>query len=755
MSTLTGVVLADFTTSLATAGVVGGTTATLQSATDDDAVALPSGVYYFTLDGSNSSKEHIQCSLVGTALTNIKSVSRQGVMTTGFARAHRLGATVTLTDFAHLKVINDLINGTTSLNSSAPLGYDGAPASLTGNQLATVTYVLGVVNGGAVTFDLQIISGQTSGEALTINDIVYFKESDAKWYKVDADLTTTFDQLQMGVNKTTAAGTGITIQVAISGPVTGFSGLTPGSKYYASNTAGAITTTAGTYSVFVGWALSATILLFNPIYKTLPTQKEKDAMVGSTGVPSSTNKYVTQDNTSSATTDQTQTTQNSTIETGEADATGKKNLIAQSFIPAYTKIRGFNLYKSADTGAFTGTVVVTLQADTAGSPSGTPLATRTFTNTEWVSFSVGEIEGIFTTEYASMVAGSLYWLVIDPSTSDNSNHPNLGTNTAGGYTSGSVKYKNTTDGWVAVSTIDLYFKTLQGTASQVVIANASGKIENTFYDLTEMPIPAFQQTLPTTLSTADPATSAAAYIFGSSQDGSVLYTAFYRGAPYLSRKVRSSTGIYETTHEQAVTMSSWSQYQGSIIVIGSYIYVVCNGGAAAVKIFRFLAADLTGETAMTVPVLSAGSGVCAWTDGTFAYVMSASVSTTTWNKWSVSAGTFSAVTTGSLVSDMGFAHGHVLFDGINLYSIYAPSTGMMSTFTIKKFSDIVGTSLTSTTSKYINKTCGSNSAIGDNIGMPIAINIDTTRMYYGYVGQIYNAAAVYTSIMTLIPIVKP
>lgn len=476
MSTKLGTILADFTTALSTDIVVGGTTATLSSATDDDGVALPSGRYFFTLDGSNSSKEHISCDLVGTALTNIKSLSRQGVETTGVVRKHRIGTSVSLTDFGHIKFINDLISGATSLNASAPLGYDAAPSALSGNQLATVTYVLGVVSGGTVTFDQQIISNQTSGEALAINDVVYFKEADARWYKADADLTATFDQLQMGICKTTAVGASVTIQVAISGPVSGFTGLTAGSKYYLSNTAGAITTTPGTYSVFVGWALSTTVLLFDPILKTLPTQKEKDALVGSTGIPSSTNKYVTQDNTTSSSTDQSQLTQDSLIEVGEANATSKKNKLAQSFIPTKTKIRGVNLYKSADTGTFTGTVTVSLQADTAGSPSGSALATQTITNANWLQKSTGSLEILFSSEYSGITAGSLYWIVIETSTSDNSNHPNFGINTVGGYGSGSVKYNNTTDSWVAISTIDLYFATLEGNNSQTVKTNSSGQI---------------------------------------------------------------------------------------------------------------------------------------------------------------------------------------------------------------------------------------------------------------------------------------
>ena len=149
MATLTGKIVADFTTSLAAAMAVGATSGTLQSATDDDGVALPSGRYFFTIDGSNSSKEHISCSLSGTALTSIKSVSRQGVETSGTARAHRLGATVTITDFAHILQINNLVNGTTDLDSSDPLKYDGTATISDNNALATKAYVDGVAIAGS------------------------------------------------------------------------------------------------------------------------------------------------------------------------------------------------------------------------------------------------------------------------------------------------------------------------------------------------------------------------------------------------------------------------------------------------------------------------------------------------------------------------------------------------------------------------------------------------------------------------------
>lgn len=149
MATLTGKIAADFRTSLATELGVGGTSATLQSATDDDGVALPAGKYYFTTDGNNSQKEHISCDLSGTAITNIKSVSRQGVQTSGVVRKHRIGASVVITDFAHIQVINDLINGTTDLNASDPLKYDGTATISDDAHLATKKYVDDTAVAGA------------------------------------------------------------------------------------------------------------------------------------------------------------------------------------------------------------------------------------------------------------------------------------------------------------------------------------------------------------------------------------------------------------------------------------------------------------------------------------------------------------------------------------------------------------------------------------------------------------------------------
>lgn len=182
MSTkLPAVILADFTTSLATAVAVGATTATIQSNVDDDGVTLPDGLGYFTIDGSNSSKEHIQFVKTGANLASIQSVSRQGTLTSGFARAHRLGATVTLTDFATIKYLNDLLKGSTNLDSANPLSYDSTATISTANQLATKAYVDGVAIAGGVDSSTTVKGiGKVSVAPVSATEPIFVGDNDGR-----------------------------------------------------------------------------------------------------------------------------------------------------------------------------------------------------------------------------------------------------------------------------------------------------------------------------------------------------------------------------------------------------------------------------------------------------------------------------------------------------------------------------------------------------------------------------------------------
>ena len=206
---------ADFDTQLATASSIGATTATLVSATDDDGNALPTGLYGLTIDAGNSSKEYIICTLTSTALTGILSVTRQGVTSSGFARTHRRGAKVTLTDWAILKRMLNNLDGTTGFDSASPLSYDGNPTFTADGQIITKKYA-----------DDLAIAGSP-------------------------DASTTVK----GISKLSSAPASPTEPIAV-----------------------------GTNDTRV------------------PTQDENDALAGTSGTPSSSNKYVTNDDTATTAT---------------------------------------------------------------------------------------------------------------------------------------------------------------------------------------------------------------------------------------------------------------------------------------------------------------------------------------------------------------------------------------------------------------------------------------------------------------------
>lgn len=456
---------ADFETSLFGSVNAGDTTATLTSIEDGDGIDLADGIYSFTIDNNSDHKEYIVATLTDTALSSVMSVSRQGVVTTGFSKFHRNGAVVEITDWTVLSSVANVLNGVTPLDAGIPLAYGAAPALSSPNQLATVQYVLDHVNGGPVSFNAVTFSA-IAGESISSGQWVYLNISDGRWYLTDATNLTKSYGVKIG--KALGAGTtgnAISSGVFISGLETAGT-YSAHTTYYLSNTPGSLATSAGTYSVVVGITDANSRLIVNKI-----EQSTLDAAGGSLGTPSGTNRFLTQENEYSGATDQSQITQNASTIVGAANSAASRNKVAQSFIPTRIKIGGVNLYKIADSGTFTGTVTVAIQADSAGSPSGSNLASVTILNAEWLLLSAGAFQIAFANDL-SLTIGSTYWIVISTSTADNTNHPNLGTSSMSLYANGILKYNNTADGWVVTST-DLYFQTLNGFQSQVAETDSS------------------------------------------------------------------------------------------------------------------------------------------------------------------------------------------------------------------------------------------------------------------------------------------
>jgi hypothetical protein len=158
------------------------------------------------------------------------------------------------------------VKGKVELATDAEYGTAGAlviPASLatatagTANRIP-VTDIDGKLN------DFVDVAGGTSftaGEALTgatTPQPVYIDPTNGKVYKADADDAAKQNVIGFVVN---SGATDDNVLVHLAGTISGFTGLTVGATYYVSDTAGAISTTAGTYVVPVGRAISASMLL--------------------------------------------------------------------------------------------------------------------------------------------------------------------------------------------------------------------------------------------------------------------------------------------------------------------------------------------------------------------------------------------------------------------------------------------------------------------------------------------------------------
>lgn len=285
-------IIADFNTTITASVAVGATSFTLTSATDDDGVALPTGTYGLTIDRKNSNKEYIQCTITGTAVTNVKHVSRQGTLTNGFANAHRKGAEVIISDFSVLKKMLDLLDGTTRFDSGVTIGYDGTATISDATDLATKAYVDATATG-TTNVNRIIVSGN-AGETVSAGQLLYLDVADGEWKKCDADTAATVDNINLGIAQGAGTdGNSITGGVLTYGIDTNQTGLTANNVYYASNTAGGISNTPGTTEVTIGYSVSTTSIFFDPRYNQQITENEQDALVGTSGTPSSTNKYVT------------------------------------------------------------------------------------------------------------------------------------------------------------------------------------------------------------------------------------------------------------------------------------------------------------------------------------------------------------------------------------------------------------------------------------------------------------------------------
>jgi hypothetical protein len=159
-------------------------------------------------------------------------------------------------DFSEVGVASGIVNAltekTTPVNDDLFIIEDSAASNAP--KKVKLSNIPGAEYAEKVAYDF------TYGETIAINDALYLKAADGKAWKADADFND--ERIHNFIGFAKEAGNANDVKkVQVAGVVSGFTGLTAGSVYYLSNTAGAIATSTGAYEKMVGVATSATTLL--------------------------------------------------------------------------------------------------------------------------------------------------------------------------------------------------------------------------------------------------------------------------------------------------------------------------------------------------------------------------------------------------------------------------------------------------------------------------------------------------------------
>jgi len=151
--------------------------------------------------------------------------------------------------------------------------------------------------------------------------------------------------------------------------------------------------------------------------------------------------------------DQSQVVKDGSLAFGGSGATDQ--VAGMLFIPTKKNGTGIVIQRVANTGTYTGDVIISLMGDTGSKPSGTNLITPiTIPNATWNALAV-DTDYTVSIPY-TLTPGSRYYAIFDSSTKDTSNHPNI---RCGVAVSGRYYYNGTV--WSSVqASYAPYIKTL-------------------------------------------------------------------------------------------------------------------------------------------------------------------------------------------------------------------------------------------------------------------------------------------------------
>jgi len=254
--------VAIFETSLAAPITANATTMTLTANSIRGGGAL-SGFNCFTVDEGSAQAEFICGTVSETTVTGLtRGISPADGITedTDLQFSHRRGANVKITDFPIIQRLKIQNSGEGTFENA--LSYAAGVAPSGNNHLTDVEYVLSVVNGGSVSFDQEIVTGN-AGETVATGTVVYRSLADGEWYKADSDVADSFTDRLIGIAQGAGTnGNAISGGVLISGVDSNQSGLTTDVLYFLSSTAGGVQTATSTQ--MIGVAKSGTELIVAP-----------------------------------------------------------------------------------------------------------------------------------------------------------------------------------------------------------------------------------------------------------------------------------------------------------------------------------------------------------------------------------------------------------------------------------------------------------------------------------------------------------
>lgn len=290
------------------------TTITLSDLNSRDGTALTmadfGAIGYATLQPNTNLMELI--SFTGISSTSLTGVTRglkfeaDYTQDTALRKAHAAGSKMVFSNSPQLydemaaKDNDETITETWTYTDPNIPRMDAYSAPTDDEQLATKKYVDDIAAGGTATID-RVVPSATAGEAVSAGQAVYFDETQNEWMLADASTAATSENVVLGVAQGSGTdGNSIAGGVLLLGRDSNQSGLVQGDRMYLTDTPGTIGNAAGTVEVEIGHAISATQIDFVPRYDKFITEDQQDALAGTSGTPSNTNKYVTNDDTDDA-----------------------------------------------------------------------------------------------------------------------------------------------------------------------------------------------------------------------------------------------------------------------------------------------------------------------------------------------------------------------------------------------------------------------------------------------------------------------